>query len=181
MRGRGRPFWKRVLPLPLKLPLSFPKTFIMAPDGHQRRRNRAGRPVPPAAQKRPVSRRYGAFLCHPEEYLDEARDLRRADPALRHHVRHTATETRHTDQKKSFFGVGKSARGGGAVFTKKRPSPSRISFPGSDGEDQSSCRAARPQKRPCSSLSWFTASRPLAILCTRISLCCEKRLPTRTV
>ena len=58
--------------------------------------------------------------------MDEAR-------ALRHHVRHTATETRHTDQKKSFFGVGKSARGGGAVFTKKRPSPSRISFPGSDG------------------------------------------------
>lgn len=50
-------------------------------------------------------------------------------------ARHPKTGTRHTDQKKSFFGVGKSARGGGAVFTKKRPSPSRISisFPGSDG------------------------------------------------
>ena len=37
----------------------------------------------------------------------------------------TATGTGHTGQNKSFFGVGESTRGGGAVFTKKRPSPSR--------------------------------------------------------
>ncbi|EEB32940.1 hypothetical protein DESPIG_02152 [Desulfovibrio piger ATCC 29098] len=32
MRGEGKPFWKKVLLPPLKLPPSFPKTFIREDD-----------------------------------------------------------------------------------------------------------------------------------------------------
>lgn len=71
MRGEGDSLGKGASPLPLKLPspslklLLWPLTVI-------RDAETVPGVCPPAAQKRPVSRRYGAFLCHPEEYMDEA-------------------------------------------------------------------------------------------------------------
>ena len=113
MRGRRRPFWKRVLPLPLILPLSLPKTFIMAPDGHQRRRTETPR----------IKRRYGAFLCHPEEYMDETGALRRAIPPCdtmpATQRRRPAIQTR----RKVFSGWGRAREGEGQFLPKNAPPP----------------------------------------------------------
>ena len=123
MRGRGRPFWKRVLPLPLKLPLPFPKTFIMAPDGHQRRRNRAGRPVPRQHRNAPYQDDTGRFYAIQRNIWTKretcAGPIQPCGTMSAIQRRRPAIQTR----RKVFSGWGRAREGEGQFLPKNAPPP----------------------------------------------------------
>lgn len=123
MRGRRSPFWKRVLPLPLMLPLSLPKTFIMAPDGHQRRRNRAGRLSPGSTETPRIEPIRGvSYAIQRNIWMKRepcAGPVQPCDTMPATQRRRPAIQTR----RKVFSGWGRAREGEGQFLPKNAPPP----------------------------------------------------------